>query len=169
MTCTPGHVANFVLDRAFEERHPVTQMKLQKLVYIGYGWTLAVLDRKLFDEPIHAWKHGPVIRSLYDEFKHYRARPIDRHSMDFDFESSRIDFPRIPGDDEDVNLVLDKVWNVYKNFKAATLRNKTHEPGSPWQQTYRPGERDSVIPDELIRNHFESKIMEYLENAGQAV
>ena len=165
---TPGHVANHVLDRAFAERHPVTQMKLQKLVYIGYGWTLALLDQKLFDEPIYAWKHGPVIKSLYDEFKHYGATPIDQYSMNFDLDSSEIHFPRIPDSDQDVDRVLNMVWGVYKNFKAVTLRNKTHEQGSPWCATYRPDRRNLAISDELIKSHFKSKITEYLENARQA-
>lgn len=50
-------------------------LKLIKLVYLAYGWSIA-LDYRLFDEPIVAWKHGPVIRSLYHEFKHFGAAPI---------------------------------------------------------------------------------------------
>ncbi len=165
---TPGHVANYVLGRAFDEFYVITQMKLQKLVYISYGWTLATLNKRLFIEPIYAWKHGPVIRSLYDEFKHYKAGAIDKFSMTYDMDSHASDYPRIPNKEKDVILVLDKVWEIYKDFKAVTLREKTHEEGTPWRETYKQGEgAGRVINDELIRSHFESKITEYLENARQ--
>jgi len=165
---TPGHVANYVLECAFDEFYPVTQMKLQKLVYISYGWTLATLNKKLFDEPIYAWKHGPVVKSLYDEFKHYKANPIDQLSINYDMDSYTSDSPRIPYEDENVIVVLNKVWGIYKDFNAGTLRRKTHEKGTPWHTTYRKGEGiDRQISDELIKSHFESKIKEYLENARQ--
>ncbi len=122
----------------------------------------------LFIEPIYAWKHGPVIRSLYDEFKHYKAGAIDKFSMTYDMDSHASDYPRIPNKEKDVILVLDKVWEIYKDFKAVTLREKTHEEGTPWRETYKQGEgAGRVINDELIRSHFESKITEYLENARQ--
>lgn len=45
---TPQHVANFFLDRAEEEGFPLTQLKLMKLVYIAYGWHLAITGEALF-------------------------------------------------------------------------------------------------------------------------
>ena len=165
---TPSHVANHVLDRAFAEGYLITQMKLQKLVYIEYGWVLAVLDRKLFDEPIYAWEHGPVIRSLYDEFKHYGDSHIDTNSMDFNFESAETSIPRIPESERDGILLLNKVWDVYKDFRTIALRDKAREQGTPWYNTYEPGKLYSAIPDDRIKSHFEHKITEYLKSARQA-
>ena len=168
MAYTASHVANFMLDRAEKEERGISPMKLLKLVYIGYGWILAVLDKKLFDEPIYAWRHGPIIRSLYDEFKHYRALPIDAPSMELDLDSFEIVIPRIPKDDEETNVILQKVWDVYKRFSAGALRNKTHESGTPWHRVYKQGVLDTEIPDNLIKEHFLMKIRQYLENAQQS-
>ena len=93
---TPSHIANFMLSRAENEGRDMSPMKLLKLVYIGYGWALAVLDKKLFDEPFYAWDHGPVVRSLYDEFKHFRASPITSYSIDFDLDNLESCKPEIP-------------------------------------------------------------------------
>ena len=164
MTYSPQHVANFMLDRAEKEDREISPMKLLKLVYIGYGWVLAILNTKLFDEPIYAWRHGPVIRSLYDEFKHHRANAIDLPALQFDLDTMEVAIPRIPNDDDETNVVLERVWEIYKHFSAGSLRNKTHERGSPWHQVYNDGERDIVIPDELIQPHFNKKIRQYLEN-----
>lgn len=156
-----------MLDRAAADNVPLSPMKLLKLVYIAYGWTLAVLDDHLFDEPVYAWAHGPVIRSVYDEFKHYGSREIDCRSVDFDLDSNGVKLiePRIPETDIDVTVVLGKVWEIYKRFSAWDLRNKTHEAGTPWAQVYNPNKRNIVIPPESISQHFKTRIRQYLNDA----
>lgn len=140
-------------------------MKLLKLVYIAYGWSLAVLNDRFFDEPIYAWPHGPVIRSLYDEFKHFRKSPIEGRAVEIDFDSWTESTPRVSNDDEETLVVLDKVWELYSPFSAWSLRNKTHEPNSPWSQVYQANVRDIEIPDDLIQQHFEERIRQYLNAA----
>ena len=164
-TYSAGAVANYMLDRAEDEGVPISQMKLQKLVYIAYGWVLALLDRKLFEEPVLAWKHGPVIRSLYDEFKHFGSDPIGMKSAEFDLDAQQLTEPRLSGEDDDVQVVLEKVWEIYKRYSASDLRNKTHEADTPWSRTYAGSSQDAVIPDNLIREHFAAKIRTYLDNA----
>ena len=163
---TPSHIANFMLDCAEEDDRGMSPMKLLKLVYIGYGWSLAVLDEKLFEEPIVAWAHGPVVKSLYHEFKHYGRATIGGRSVEFNLDEMDFITPRIQGDDKHVNVVLKKVWDVYKKFSATDLRNKTHEVGTPWREVYAPGDFDTEIPDDLIKKHFTTKIRQYLANAN---
>lgn len=158
----PVCIANFFLKKAKQEDIPVTQLKLLKLVYIGYGWVAAVLDRQLFDEPIEAWQHGPVVNSLYHEFKHYGRDPITTLGVSFDLEREQITYPDIPEDEEDIRFILTFVWDIYKRYSAWALREKTHEENTPWHQTYYD-KGATVIPYELIKEHFHDKIMEYLE------
>ena len=54
-------VAAFVLEKA----GPMDAMKLQKLVYYGQAWSLALRQAPLFDDEIQAWAFGPVAPSLY--------------------------------------------------------------------------------------------------------
>ncbi|WP_366513810.1 type II toxin-antitoxin system antitoxin SocA domain-containing protein [Planktotalea sp.] len=70
-------------------------MKLQKLVYIAYGWHLALSGKKLFTEEIEAWKHGPVVPSLYHEFKHLRENPITSFATSYDYNSEQEIVPRV--------------------------------------------------------------------------
>ena len=166
-TYKPSHIANYFLQRARAEELNITQLKLLKLVYIGYGWTLALTNRKLFDEKIEAWQHGPVIASLYNEFKHFGKNPIDKLASEFNLESFELDLsPEINKDDKTVLMILDRVWTVYHRFAAWALRNKTHEEGTPWTITYANGAgRGKEIDPELIRVHFTNKITEYLDAA----
>lgn len=165
MAYTPQHVANFFLEKAESENVPLSQLKLIKLVYIAYGWYLALKNAKLFNEQIEAWKHGPVIPSIYHEFKDYGQNPIDRFAYELDLDTYEAVIPKIPADDEETRLILTKVWAAYKKFTGWTLRNKTHEPDSPWSRVYKEGQRGIRIKDEDIREHFTRKITGYLEAA----
>ena len=162
----PSHIANFMLDRAFAEDRQISPMKLIKLVYIAYGWGLAALDKKLFEELIYAWQHGPVIESLYHEFKSFRASAITTYSVVLDLDTIELTEPRIDRKQKDENFILGIVWDIYKRYSATALRNKTHELGTPWQKVYRREEQSIVIPDELIKEHFTIKIGEYLSHAS---
>ena len=160
-------VANFFIEKSISDKSPITNMKLLKLVYIGYGWVAATIEEPLFTDPIEAWRHGPVVASLYHEFKHFGAEPIDDYACKFDLDSELMSYPKIPETEKDIIDVLDMVWEVYKQFSGWTLREKTHEPGTPWSQVFY-GENEkvcenSIIGFDCIKSYFIGRIKEYLE------
>ena len=169
MAYTPQQIANYFLDRAADEARPMDQLKLMKLVYIAYGWVLALTGERLFEEPIQAWKHGPVIRSIYDEFKRFRASFITGRATDYDYETGEQVVPSIPPEDEQTRMILGKVWDAYRSFSGWTLRNKTHEAQTPWTETYYGSGENSVIPDDAIREHFCQIIRRLLDEVKAAV
>ncbi len=163
MVYTPQHIANYFLDRSEDEGRAMTQLKLIKLVYIAYGWYLALKGERLFYEPIQAWKHGPVIRSLYDEFKHFGKQPIEGKSQDLDLDTWDMVEPRVKSSDLDVNIVLNKVWAAYRGFAAWDLRQKTHEKDGPWHRVYKDGMQNIELNDEDIKEHYQHRIAAYLD------
>ncbi|PWJ76383.1 putative phage-associated protein [Pseudaminobacter salicylatoxidans] len=171
MTYTPQHIANYFLDSAAQEGGRLSLLKLLKLIYIAYGWSLALRNEKLFNEKIEAWQHGPVIPSIYHEFKHYGSSPIASRSVTVDFKEKdgklNLDFqtPRVPDMDEDTIYILDTVWKSYKDFTAWALRELTHQDGTPWRKVYRDGVRGIAMQDEDIREHYVERIGRYLEAA----
>lgn len=158
---TPQHVTNFILEKAERERLSITPAKLFKLVYLVYGWVLAVLDKRLFDEPIQAWKLGPVVPSLYHEFKRFGKNPITEKSVYMD-EESQVSYPFLDAD-ESTALVMTKAWEVYSPFTASALVNKRYEPESPWFKYYTKEEKHISIPDKEIKEYFVKKISEYVD------
>lgn len=165
MTYTPQHVANYFLDKAEDEGRPLTPLKLIKLVYIAYGWVLALVGTRLYDEDIEAWKHGPVIPSLYHEFKHFGGGHITDDAVWYDLDTGESVRPGIDKADKATRAILDKVWAAYKRFSGWALREKTHENGTPWDKTYDSAVRGKVINDSLIKTHFQGKIREILDAA----
>lgn len=60
-------VANEFIRLALRDGKPVNPPKLQKLVYIAYGWHLAACLRPMTVEQPLAWRTGPAFPSLYFE------------------------------------------------------------------------------------------------------
>src|SRR3546814_15536036 len=116
MTYEPSHVANYMLERAESEGRHLTPMKLLTLVYIAYGWSLALLRKKLFDEQFRAWDLGPVVRSLYHEFKHFGVSALRGRAVTLDLESQTVRVPTVPGEYEEQNTAIAQIWTIYKDI-----------------------------------------------------
>ena len=135
-------------------------MKLQKLVYFAHGYTLAVCEGPLINEHFEAWEYGPVVPTLYHEFKEFGARPLPRLATDFDFEA--LEYKATPAIDPDevsesIRLVLEFVCDTYGGLSAGQLSTLTHESDSAWDKTIRmhPRLKHVDISNELIRADFD--------------
>jgi uncharacterized phage-associated protein len=157
----PAHIANFFLWKADEEDiNNITLLKLIKLVYFAYGWYLAVYDKKLFNEKIEAWRYGPVIPSIYHEFKEFGNSPVCRYAVEFIPETGEFDYPIIDKKDEQTIQLLEAVWNVYKNRSAVDLSRITHDFDSPWSHAYSQG-KNQEIKDSDIKKRAKDAILKY--------
>lgn len=132
----------------------VVHMKLQKLVYMCFGWWLVAHDEPAINEAPQVWQHGPVFRSLYSTLASHGHQPIRAlQSKFFTVAPDRVD-----DNDHDVNQLVDWVWNKYKPFDQFYLSDLTHKPGSPWYVTAESyGFKvpfNTEIPIDVIKDHF---------------
>ena len=145
-------VANAFIKRAKEGKlRNLTPMKLQKLLYFLQSWHLVRNDEPLVDDTFHRWTYGPVIPSLYYEFKEYGAQPIESyggHLAMKDGEYTRV--RTIVGDnDEETWNLIDEIIRVYGDYSGAQLSAMTHTSDSAWRVS---GPDDSgVIPNEAMK------------------
>jgi len=161
---TPSHIANYILFKAWKENNQysdITVMKLIKLVYIAYGWNLAIYNKPLFKEKILAWKYGPVIPSIYHEFKKFSHLPITRneYSSVFDLNSGELcDVPIVEYSNRDVIKILNAVWENYKDKSAYELSKITHENDSPWSKAWNKGlgENTPLKDDDIKKRSLEA-------------
>lgn len=147
-------VANWFLDLG----SPLNPMKIQKLVYFAHGWELGLKGRPLINERVEAWPYGPVVPSLYHEFKVYGSGTITEPASSVEATGSKLRFviPAIPVADTEARALLAKIWDVYGHRTGPQLSAMTHIPGSPWHtvSTQNPGVRSVDIPDDLIQRWF---------------
>ena len=138
-------IANAFLAKAESNDELLTPMKLQKLAYFAHGWFLAIESKPFVNEPIQAWKYGPVIQSLYHEFKEFGNSGIDRRAQDTRYIEGQLRICNPVFEDEkeksDIsvefgNAVVEKMWEMYGGHTAVELSNATHAKGTPWRQIY---------------------------------
>jgi uncharacterized phage-associated protein len=141
-------IANIFIDKALREKQPIDPLKLQKLIYIAHGWSLAFTGRPLIKESFEAWKYGPVVPELYQRFKEYRSKYITQPT-----EAPEETIDPVASD------LINQVWDKYKDQSAVYLSSLTHEPGSAWSLSYdNSAWSSSYIPDSLIREEFLARL-----------
>lgn len=153
-------VANWFLDKYEEAGKTCTQLQINKVVFIAHGYHLAADPEGmgLINEEVVAWKHGPVIPSLRDEFRSYGNLPITGRAE----EVVSDDFVYRPHLDGDKMAgwepkMLKWVFERYGLLDGPTLIAVTHRKGSPWARATKNGTdigRNKIIPTEWIREYY---------------
>jgi len=117
---TPVAVANWFVNNLsdHEAGEVVTHLQVQKLLYFAQAWHLMMHGRPLFDEDMQAWPHGPVVPSVWHEFKQYGWHPIPV-GMASD------------GIGEDSLNLLEQIRDTYGSYGAKRLEAMTHAE-RPW-------------------------------------
>jgi uncharacterized phage-associated protein len=147
MSVSSQAVANKFLQLANESGKPLTNMQLQKLVFIAHGFTLAILDRPLYHKDTHAWQFGPVIPNLYKALQKY-GNGFVKDSIETD-DSLDEDSPEMG--------IIKAVWKSYGHMTGAQLSSLTHKPGTPWSITWAE-KQFGVIQPEIISGHYKNII-----------
>lgn len=152
-------IANYFLDKADAEGRCLDPMGIQKLVYFAHGWNLAIRGTPLISQPIEAWDYGPVIGDLYQSFKEFGNRAITKRATRprIDQDTATVSFvrPVVPDSDRETRAVLDRVWDLYKNYSSIQLSNLTHEADSPW--TLAINAHETKVSNSTIKTYFESQ------------
>jgi uncharacterized phage-associated protein len=115
---TANRIAEALINLSHEKQDPISNLKLQKLLYYAQAWYLVFYDNALFNDPIEAWVHGPVVPPIFRQYREYRWAPISRVPTE-SVASATLEH-------------IKEVWRVYGKFPAAKLENLTHSE-DPWK------------------------------------
>nr|WP_276616001.1 type II toxin-antitoxin system antitoxin SocA domain-containing protein [Pseudomonas syringae] len=150
-------IANYFLELAAASGQSISPMKLQKLVYYAHGWYSGYTDRPLINEPVEAWQYGPVIPSLYHEFKRFGSGDIQCKAFDYDALGVR---EAATPSDPNVRTFLQNVFNSYGKYSGIRLSEMTHASGTPWYTTWSEckGMRGVDIPFKEISSYFKEAV-----------
>ena len=116
-------MANFFIESAKDTEDPMTNMRVNKYVYLAQGYALAKLGRPLFGEEIQAWEHGPVVPSLNQRFKSkVRGKPISKTCAGYSKDAFT---------DEEIQIMIDVMMDFDK-YSTEAISRMTYGRGSPW-------------------------------------
>lgn len=151
-------IANYFVLKGIKDRKPVTQMKVQKLVYIAHGWHLGITCQPLISSDIQAWKFGPVIEDLYHILKWYGNNSITEPITS---SSKKLDENLL------VKEFLDTIWETYGKYDAMFLSDLTHQDGTPWDDVAKKSNyrlpKGEVINEDLIREYYQNMSQKKVE------
>jgi uncharacterized phage-associated protein len=139
-------VANRFIELAEANGQKLTNMQIQKLVFLAHGIALALEDKPLISQDVRAWQWGPVVPQLYKRFSAYGAGPITSPAA-----CSEEAITPESGD------IIGLVWKSFGQMSGAKLSAMTHLPGSPWDVIWKT-DQWGIIPNTLIQDYYKNKL-----------
>ncbi|MGQ4493654.1 DUF4065 domain-containing protein [Corynebacterium diphtheriae] len=88
------------------------------------------------EEPFSTWAYGPVVYSVYDEFRSFSKDNIKRYARDARGDVFVIDETQ----DIELKVALDRVWDKAKGMGAVKLSEITHLQNSAWDKAFQDDE-----------------------------
>lgn len=140
----PLLIAEWFIRKFVELEEGITNLKMQKLLYYAQGIGAARFNCKLIPEDFEAWAHGPVVPSVYHNYKTSGSSALSINpGADLTLLSKNTT----------VIKILEETLNSYGKYTAWVLRDKTHCE-SPWLET----KQNQVIEFSLIQEFFKSSL-----------
>lgn len=147
----PRIIANYIIRHASESERPVTNLALQKLLYLAHAQFYIRFKKPLVKGYFEAWQFGPVMPSIYRELKKFGRDPIQEEFLDVDLFTGEVrSLPFI--DEEDVVSHLEDVTHYFKKYSAGQLVDVTHAEGGPWHYVWHKSRTDPFADRRISDN-----------------
>ena len=160
-------IANYIIEYSNDKGYSINNLILQKILY--FANVIKIVDTKipLFEEQMEKWKYGPVVPSVYHEYKRFGAFQITKQDIVkeyFHFENIENNslgnikiFKYQPQDipELDANL-LKKVIDRFSDVDIFDIVEKTHkqEPWKKYEKLISDGVQGIKYTNEEILNYF---------------
>lgn len=148
-------IAKEVINYSNRNDYPISNLKLQKVLYFIQAIFLNEYNRACFSDPIEAWALGPVVPSVYRQYKIFGANYIpetvfNKNNFAGIFTSvAHEPYERICNDDVEV---IHNIVDDLSSYSATELVDITHSQ-SPWIEAYVP-RFNNIISNESIQEYF---------------
>src|ERR1700682_6037766 len=72
----------------------ISNLKIQKLLYYAQGYYVALhgVARPLFPEKVYAWKHGPVVKAVYNHYAQFKNGALPKEKFVTPMEADTREF-----------------------------------------------------------------------------
>ena len=155
MAYSASAIAYAFVKKGIEEGNYVTQMKLQKLVYFAHGYHRARYAEPVMKEEFEAWKFGPVVQSIYQDYKLYGSE----HIIDTGLITNQVEKLESIQLDTSATDAIEYTWQITKRLSASELSRWSHLDGSPWAQVYNERQNSIPIKNTSIEAYFKKALI----------
>ena len=126
-------LSDYVIAQFENKKCPITNLKLQKVLYYIQGYFYKQFNKPAFLEDICNWQYGPVVPVVYYEYNINGSSPLksQHFRVDFSFEEKTL-----------IDSIIDKCSRT----STSTLVSMTHSE-RPW--------KNSNLGDIISRNSIE--------------
>lgn len=136
-------VAEYIITYSEVKDYGISNLKLQKSLYLIQAYFLIQTEKPCFLEEIEAWDFGPVVPEVYRKYKqfgsadiHVRCRSLEEIQKGFEKEDRKM---------------IEEVVNRFADFSATDLTILTQNQ-MPWIEAF--NRREKVIQCEDILEYF---------------
>lgn len=144
MKAIATNLCNNILERGKQDNIRIIPMKLQKLLYYVCRDYVIETGQMPIAEQFQVWQYGPVLESVYGEFKDFGARPITSFAKNASGRSYMVSEDKNPI----LARIIDIVWARHKGKSGITLSRMTHQTGSGWMTAFLDG-RDTITEEDM--------------------
>ena len=140
---TAKEIAQYVIWLCNKKKYSISNLKLQKILYFLQAEFLVEMGRPCFKDQMEAWDFGPVVPSVYFEYRVYGGSNIPCTTT----------LRMMRTFSKKVRELIDGIVEECAKYSASTLADITHSQ-SPWIDAYnRPGINNPITNDSII-NYF---------------
>ena len=132
-------LSNHIISRFEAKKQPITNLKLQKILYYVQGYFFKTFDKEAFSEEIYRWQYGPVVPIAYYEYNVFGSRPL----------ASNYGYSIVLTEEE--NKLIDLIIAKCQKFPSSVLVDKTHGE-TPWKNA----SSGQIITKQAIKTFFAS-------------
>ena len=116
----------------------LTNLHMQKVLYVGHMLHLGRTGTPLFVERFEAWEYGPVVPQLYRYAKAYKSGPIPPfHGKSFEAGSAQY-------------RAVEDAYALTRLMTPGQLIQCLHKPGGAWEKHYEPGGGGTIQNSDII-------------------
>ncbi|MCI8459452.1 MAG: DUF4065 domain-containing protein [Clostridia bacterium] len=113
--------------------------------------------KPLFSENFEAWQYGPVLSSVYHEFKFFGSGVINKYATDAEGHAYILKFEH--PDYKELGKIFDMICRKFSDNTGIQLSELTHQADTPWANSYANG----IIDFNKIKQYFILHEAEYLQ------
>lgn len=130
----------------------ITNLKMQKLLYYAQAWYMVNNNGELlFEEPIEAWKFGPVVPVAFEKLKKNRNKAIEMQVSENDIKDLN----------KNQIIYIKEFCENFLKYSATELVAMTHNE-LPWKEAWDKGEK-SIISTATMYNFYKDMLYEQKE------